>query len=198
MIDLIVFCTLTVTAYLIGARLHRLGLSLTPFVTGCVILVATLYGFDIDYDRYYQGSWPIVMLLTPALIATALPLAQLMKTQANQAGLVVASCLLGGTVAALFAAIAAQLTSDLDIINQSAWVKSVSAPFAMLIAPTIGGHAEFAAGLVAAVGVAGGISAPILFRLHQLTDERLQGLILGITAHGIGMGVAFRTSPSVA
>jgi putative effector of murein hydrolase len=43
-------------------------------------------------------------------------------------------------------------------------------------------------------GIVGAIAGPVIFRLVGLSDERLQGLVLGINAHGIGTARAFDIS----
>ncbi len=194
MTNIILFCLLTIVAYYIGLYVNRRGFGVPPFVTGCFLLLLALYCLSIDYATYRESAWPIIALLTPALVCTAIPLSQMLSREANKLPHVLSLCLVGAILSAVVAVALAYLTTTSDLIINSSWVKSTSAPFAMLIAPTIEGHADFAAGLVAAVGVAGGITGPVLFKHLRLKDQRWQGLILGITAHGIGMGIAFRRS----
>jgi len=72
--------------------------------------------------------------------------------------------------------------------------KSITSPMAFGVADEIGGLPVLAMGVVIVTGNFGVLVAPKIFATFGLTDERAQGLALGVVTHGIGTAEAVRRS----
>jgi putative effector of murein hydrolase len=103
--------------------------------------------------------------------------------------------LVGGfftTVSAI--AIGALLNAE-ELVILSLAAKSVTTPIAVGITEQIGGLVTLIVMVVLLTGIVGILFAQTVFNLVKITDERWQGLILGISAHAIGTAKAFDKSP---
>jgi putative effector of murein hydrolase len=56
----------------------------------------------------------------------------------------------------------------------------------------IGGLPALTAGLVIITGVIGAMFAAALFKLMRIEDERVKGIAMGVSAHGVGTARAWQ------
>ncbi len=190
---------LTLAAYQFGQLCYqhsgRRMLFHPVVIAGCII-AAALYYFDISYQQYRDGSQLFYFLLGPATVALAVPLYQEFRHIRQLAKPVLITVTFGATVAAASAVMLGSMMGAEGEVLRSIASKSVTTPIALGISDKIHGISTLTTGVVVATGIIGALLAPLAFRLCSLHDPRLQGIVLGLNAHGIGTAVAFEKNAS--
>lgn len=166
---------------------HPFLLSMLP-----VVLVLKLVG--IDFPEYEQQVSLINFLLGPATVALAWPMyRQLHALRSAWRPLLILVCAGGLLAPTLTVGIAWLMGAPLDVLG-SLVPKSVTTPIAIEVARMTDGIPALTAGVVAYTGILGAVCAPTLLRWLKVTDERVRGFTIGITAHAIGTARAFELS----
>lgn len=187
----------TLAAYQLGLWIyHRSGrrLWLHPLLTGSAAIAIGLKLYAVNYGDYQSANGVLYLLLGPATVGLAIPLHRefhLLK------GLLVPIFVAIGVGSLLAIAVAlglAWLAGASDTLLLALAPKSVTTPIALGIAEQIGALPSLTTGVVIFTGVAGALLSPLAFRLTGLRDPRLQGLVLGINAHGVGTARGFEQS----
>jgi len=166
-----------------------------PTVAGAVTVAVVLHVLELDAERYLSGNALLMFLLGPATVALAVPLYRELHRVRSLAAPILISLVVGAGVAVLSAVGIGWLLGGNAETLLSLAPKSVTTPIAIGIAEEIGGRITLTTGVVVFTGAAGISLAPPLFRLLRIHDERVQGFVLGLTAHGIGTARAFEISP---
>lgn len=173
------------------ARFHPVA---NPVLIAIVLVAAVLLIGGIPYSQYFAGAKLVHFLLGPATVALAIPLyAHMRRLRAQLLPILLA--LLAGSLTAISSAmlIAHWLGASAPVVLSLA-PKSVTTPIGMAIAERIGGLPSLTAVLVIVTGIVGAVAAKALFRLMRIDDEAVQGLAIGVAAHGIGTARAFQMS----
>lgn len=173
------------------ARFHPAA---NPVLIAIVLVAAVLLIGGIPYAQYFAGAKLVHFLLGPATVALAIPLyAHMRRLRAQLLQILLA--LLAGSLTAICSAmvIARWLGASAPVVLSLA-PKSVTTPIGMAIAERIGGLPSLTAVLVIVTGIVGAVAAKALFRLMRIDDEAVQGLAIGVAAHGIGTARAFQMS----
>jgi putative effector of murein hydrolase len=161
----------------------------TPLIAGAILWL------QIDYTDYYKGNGLLNWLLGPATVALAVPLARYLRQLSSLLPVILTAVFAGGLFAALCAILLGfWLVTDTQLVLSLA-AKSVTTPIAMIITEQLGGMIILVTIIVLMTGIVGIFFADKIFNRLALTDERWQGLVLGITAHAIGTLIAFEKSP---
>lgn len=188
---------LTLVVYLVGQWLFRRsgGRALFNPVALAIALLATLLLLTgTPYSTYFAGAQFIHFLLGPATVALAIPLYQ-HRNRVRQLLLPISVGLLTGSITAILSAIGlAWLLGGSSRTLLSLAPKSVTTPVAMGIAEKIGGLPSLTAVMVILTGVVGAVAAPALLGWLRIRDEAVQGLAIGVAAHGIGTARALQIS----
>ena len=167
---------------------------LHPLVTAPLLIGGLLLVLDIDYSQYRHANSPFFFLLGTATVALAIPLHQQFHHIRTLAKPLLITLLFGASFAVISAlSIAWALGASVDTLI-SLSPKSVTTPIALGITEKIGGHPGLTAGTVVFTGVVGAISGPWIFRWLKITDDRISGFVMGISAHGVGTARAFEIS----
>lgn len=183
--------------YLVGLWVYRRfnqRLFLHPLIITAPLIFSVLYSLDIDFNRYYEGNGLLNWLLGPATVALAFPLSRQLNQLSSLLTPLCISLVCGGLFAALSAMSFAWLFDTGDSVLLSIAAKSVTTPIAIVLTEQLGGLVALVTVVVLLTGVAGAAFAQSIFKLASLKDERLQGLILGVSAHAIGTARAFEIS----
>lgn len=189
--------TMTLVAYGIALRLYDFSgrhILLHPVLTAIALLIAFLILSGMSYEDYFEGAQFIHFLLGPATVALAIPLYQQfahLKKVWFPATLALTSGVFIGALSSIAIAWFFGATTETQL---SLAPKSVTVPIAMGISEKIGGLPSLTAVLVVATGIIGAIIGLYLFRLLNIKDDRIKGIALGLTAHGIGTARAFQVS----
>lgn len=190
--------TMSILAFYSGNMLYqRLGkfALLHPTVTGATAVALLLAKLEIDYQNYLQHNQLLMFWLGPATVALAVPLYQQLHLIRRLAIPITVTVVSGALFAATSAVLIAYMLGADKITLLSLMPKSVTTPIAISTAQEIGGLTTLAAGAVALTAVTGIAVAPWVFRVLGITDPKIWGLCLGITAHGMGTARAFELHP---
>lgn len=189
---------LSFAGFVVGRAVYRRSGSnpfLHPLLVGTPLVAAVLYLSNMDFGAYYAGNGALNWLLGPTTVALAVPLARQMR-QLPPLLLTVATTVLIGGFFATGCALLMALMFDVDqLMVLSLAAKSVTTPIAVGITEELGGLVTLIVMVVLLTGIVGILAAQTVFNYTKITDERWQGLILGISAHAIGTAKAFEQSP---
>ena len=189
---------LSFAGFVVGRAVYRRSGSnpfLHPLLVGTPLIAAVLYLINMDFGAYYAGNGALNWLLGPTTVALAVPLARQMR-QLPPLLLTVATTVLIGGFFATGCALLMALMFDVDqLMVLSLAAKSVTTPIAVGITEELGGLVTLIVMVVLLTGIVGILAAQTVFNYTKITDERWQGLILGISAHAIGTAKAFEQSP---
>lgn len=191
----------SILAILVTLMIFRLSLMLFersgrnslfhPLITGPLAIAAGIALLPIQFEDYQNRVAILTWLLGPATVALAIPLHnQLPNIRAGALPILITTLLGGSAAVALALASAAILGADTVVLHSLA-SKSITTPIALSISELIGGVGQLAAGAVIVTGVTGALVAPTMLRSIGITDSRIIGFTLGVTAHGIGTARAF-------
>lgn len=164
---------------------------LHPLITGPIIIAIAISLAGIDFSEYQQWVKLLVWLLGPATVALAIPLYHQAENIRRHAVAVILTTLIGGSAAVALALAGAWLLGADTAVLQSLASKSITTPIALSLSEILGGIPQLAAGAVIITGVAGAIVAPPMLHYLGISDSRVIGFTLGLTAHGIGTARAF-------
>ena len=189
---------LSLLGFVVGRAVYRRSEGnpfLHPLLVGTPLVAGILYLINMDFNTYYSGNGALNWLLGPTTVALAVPLAKQMR-QLPPLLITIATTVLIGGFFATGCALAMALIFDVDqIVMLSLAAKSVTTPIAVGITEQLGGLLTLIVMVVLVTGIVGILVAQTVFNYTEITDERWQGLILGISAHAIGTARAFEQSP---
>jgi len=175
------------------ARTNRNAV-LNPMVVAGPIVVAVLLATQTTYADYAESVALLEWLTGPAIVALAVPLyhslAQIRAALAPALVVVVA----GAATAVITGAGFAVLAGGGPAVVAAMAPKSVTTPVALAIADRVGGVEGVTAVFVLLTGVTGALTGNALCRLLGVHDHRAQGLVLGVTAHVLGVARGFSIS----
>lgn len=189
---------LSFAGFVVGRAVYRRSGSnpfLHPLLVGTPLVAAVLYLINMDFGAYYAGNGALNWLLGPTTVALAVPLARQMRQLPPLLLTVATSVLIGGFFATSCALLTALMFDVDQLMVLSLAAKSVTTPIAVGITEELGGLVTLIVMVVLLTGIVGILAAQTVFNYTKITDERWQGLILGISAHAIGTAKAFEKSP---
>ncbi len=163
----------------------------SPVLICPLLIIGCLLVFQIPYSTYQKGTEFLSYLLQPATVAFAIPMYKYWGLLKKYGMVMMSGILLGS----LFSLITSQLFAVAmhlsEPIAKSILPHYVTTPFAMYIAKQIGGIESLAAALVIITGLVGALFAQPVIRMVRIKTPLAKGLMLGVSAHGIGTGKAF-------
>jgi len=170
---------------------------LHPVTTGSIVIALILHGLDISSRDYLNGNQLLYFLLGPATVALAIPLHQQFHHIRKLMLPVLITVAVGAVFAPAIAVGVAAIMGGSDEVLLALYPKSVTTPIALGIADIIGALPGLTTGVVVFTGVIGSLLSPVVFYFLKLHDPRLQGIVLGLNAHGVGTARAFEINPTV-
>jgi predicted murein hydrolase (TIGR00659 family) len=188
---------LTILAYQIGRFIYsRSGSNtlLQPVLTGILLVIASIMVLKLPYNLYFESTEIIHFLLSTATVALAIPLYKnLHHIRANIRPLLLTLAISGIIASATAVAIAWSLGASIEVMLSLA-PKSITTPFAIAVAESIGGYPSLTAGFVIFTGIVVAVSATPLFKWLNIHDPIIQGSAMGMIGHGIGTARALELS----
>jgi putative effector of murein hydrolase len=140
----------------------------------------------VPYPAYHRGGAFLVDLLGPTTVAFAVPLWRhraLLRRHARELTLAV----LAGSAVAVSTSVALARALGLSrVVVRSLATRSITTPFAMIVADMVGGAPALAAVFVIVTGVLGVAIAQGILRLLPLRSAVARGALFGMGAHGVG------------
>jgi putative effector of murein hydrolase len=195
--NIAIWSGLTIALYAFSRALHlRRPVWWThPQVLGFALLMAILIATHTNFAAYRQGSAPLIWLLGPAVVAFAVPIYDQRALIVRHWRVLLIAVATGSTISALISWELARALMLSPALRASLMPRSVSAPFAMIIAARIGGVPGLAATFTAITGLLGATIAAPLARVLGIHSKFARGTMLGMGAHGTGTARAFLWGP---
>ncbi|WP_425148143.1 LrgB family protein [Deinococcus sp.] len=178
---------LTLLAFAFGLLIQSRSRSplANPTLVACLLLVPLLLLTHIGYAVYSRDTRPLSTLLTPAVVALAVPLYR-QRALIRRAWRAV---LLGGASGTLIAVgmntLGGYLLAAPRPVRLALSTDSVTSPVAYAISQRLGGAPSLAAAFVIIVGLIGAVVLPGLLVRLGVRSPVARGLALGAVAHGI-------------
>lgn len=188
---------LTIVAYLLASWLFaRSGYFslLNPVLVATTLIILSLQLLNIEYSTYLQGARYLSMMLGPATVALAVPIAmhgKTIKKRLRPIGL----ALLASSIVAVCSSIGLAWLMGADrAILVGLSVKAATMPIALELAQSLGGVIPLTAAFVFFTGILGATIGPFIFKWMNVQRDDIRGLSMGVTSHVIGTAAEFKHS----
>ncbi len=170
-------------------RIHKVWMM--PLVLTPLILVLFLVAGRISYQDYMGESHWLLWLLGPATIAFAVPVYENMAVirrhwMSLSAGVITSTVVAVGSSVWL-----ARLFMLPEALQRSLAVRSITTPFALAAAKSLGGEPDLVALFVVITGVFGMAVGDVLFLRLAVRSGMAKGAGLGASSHGAGTARAY-------
>ena len=189
------FClTASAAAYWIGSVVYKkLG---TPLANPLLIATILLGGFytlaGVPAMDFYLGAGFLNFLLLPATAALGLSIYRNLDTIRKNLVPVIGGCAVGAATA-IGSILLLSKAFGLDaVLTVSLAPKSVTTAIATSVAQQYGGIVSITAFSVIVTGIFGGVMAPVLLRVFQVSDPTEAGLAIGACSHAVGTATAVK------
>ncbi len=160
---------------------------LQPVLIAILSLSVMLIVFDIPYADYSSDMQFFAILLTPSIIALAVPLyLNLMKAK-EYLPIILMATIGGGTLIVLGGLALGMLAGLETPYLLPMLTKSVSAPIAISIAEQTNAIVPLTILGVFSTGLPGAAFGPSLLKVLRVEEDEMKGLVLGMTAHAFGI-----------
>ena len=196
--QLSVLClAITLVLYFANKRLYRRfrKLPLMPLVLTPVLLVLMLVFGHISYQNYMGEAHWLLWLLGPATIAVAVPVYDNLAIIKRHWMSLSAGVITATVVAVTSSVWLARLFTLPDEIHRSLAVRSITTPFALAAAKSLGGQPELVALFVVVTGVFGKAIGDVLFLRLSIREGMAKGAGFGAASHGAGTARSYELGP---
>ena len=187
------FPALTLGAFFLGVRIHEaVGKrpAFQPVLVAIVLLSTFLLACGIPYREYRAATDPLVLLLIPAIIALAAPFYENFKALLGYMPVIIGTVVIAGSLI-IAVPVVLVLLFGLGVDHAAAMTtKSVTAPIAVVVGEGLGAPVSLIVIGVFSTSLTGIAVIPAMLRYLDIREEAIQGLVLGITAHGFGVACA--------
>ena len=159
---------------------------LQPMIVGLFSVFLTLLALGLSFDQYFATAQPLHLMLGPVTVALAIPLYENVQRIRVMLTPILVTILLASVITVSITVIIAWLMGVGQTTLLSLLTKSITTPIAMAVSSEIGGIPSLAAVFVIYTGIIGVIVGPSLLNKMNITDKRIRGITMGISAHAIG------------
>lgn len=167
-----------------------------PVILAPVLLISLALLAHVDYKTYIQGTHWLLLLIGPATTAFAAPIYQ-QRALIRQHWPVLLAGMVAGTMVSIATAYALSRALGLNRAMMLTLIpRSVSTPFAMSIAGSLGGMPALAAVFVIITGVIGAVMGEFLIYRLPLRSPLSRGALFGAGAHAVGTNKAYQLGPA--
>ena len=163
---------------------------LSPLILVPALLLAVAVPLNTAYAEYSRDTHWLMLVLGPVTVAFAVPIWQQRKLLA-QHWLALLLGMLAGSVASIGSSfwLARGLALDASL-TLSLVPRSITTPFAMPLAQSLGGVPNLTAVFVMFTGVFGALMGGILLKWLPLRSSLARGALFAVGAHGAGVSRA--------
>ena len=183
---------LTLAAYGLSRWLYRRTgrYLLSPLILVPALLLAVAVPLNTAYAEYSRDTHWLMLVLGPVTVAFAVPIWQ-QRTLLAQHWMALLLGMLAGSVASigssfwLARALALDTSLTLPLVP-----RSITTPFAMPLAQSLGGVPDLTAVFVMFTGVFGALMGGILLKWLPLRSSLARGALFAVGAHGAGVSRA--------
>jgi putative effector of murein hydrolase len=149
----------------------------------CFALALSLH---VTYRDYIKGTHWLLTLLGPATVAFASPIYE-QRAMIRRHWPVLVSGVVAGTVIAMGSSwVLAGLLGLSPSLRLTLLPRSISTPFAIVVAGDVGGVPELAAICVVITGLLGASVGDLLLKWLPLRSPMARGALFGMGAHAVG------------
>ncbi len=159
---------------------------LQPMIVGLISVFLTLLAFGLSFDQYFSTAQPLHLMLGPVTVALAVPLYENVQRIRAMLMPILITVLVASVITVSITVVIAWLMGAGHTTLLSLLTKSITTPIAMAVSTEIGGIPSLAAVFVIYTGIIGVIVGPSLLNKMRITDKRIRGITMGISAHAIG------------
>lgn len=184
----LLWLAVTLGAYLVGRRLQQAarGSALaSPVLVAITIVAGIVLATHTSYAAYFAGAQFIHLLLGPATVALAVPLAhnlQYVRRHLHGIGLAV----FAGSLTSIISGTAiVWLFGGSRAVALSMAPKAATTPIAMAVSQQIGGLPALTASLAILGGIIAAAVGQPLLQAFRISDWRAHGLAAGVAGSGV-------------
>jgi len=157
-----------------------------PMIIGLFSVFVTLLALGLSFDQYFATAQPLHLMLGPVTVALAVPLYENVQRIRAMLAPILVTVILASVITISITAVIAWMMGAGQTTLLSLLTKSITTPIAMAVSTEIGGIPSLAAVFVIYTGIIGVIVGPSLLNKMRITDKRVRGITMGISAHAIG------------
>ncbi|MBV1919750.1 MAG: LrgB family protein [Pseudomonadales bacterium] len=157
-----------------------------PMIVGLLSVFLTLLVLGLSFDQYFATAQPLHLMLGPVTVALAVPLYENVQRIRAMLTPILMTVVLASVLTVSMTVVIAWLMGASQTTLLSLLTKSITTPIAMAVSTEIGGIPSLAAVFVIYTGIIGVIVGPSLLNKMRVTDKRIRGITMGISAHAIG------------
>jgi putative effector of murein hydrolase len=184
--DLLLASTGLAYAAALWLRRRRPSPLLNPTLLAMAAIGALLLITQIRYSSYAHATRPLSALLTPAVVALAVPLHRNRAILRRFARPIVLAAAAGALTGFTVGYLAGRLFDLAPPWALAAVTRSATSPIAIALAGELHGQPALSAVLSIVTGVVGATLGPIWLRALGVRAPLARGLAHGIAAHGVG------------
>lgn len=183
---------LTLLSYLVSRWLYKRKryYILSPLLFVPIVLFAFAVPLHATYKEYSQDTHWLVLMLGPTTVAFAIPIWKQRKLIIQHWFCLSIGMFVGSSLSIISSFGLAHLLSLDDRVTMSLVPRTITTPFAMPVAESLGGIPDLAAVFVLITGISGALLGGILLKWLPLKTTLARGAIFGVGAHGCGVSRA--------
>jgi len=163
---------------------------INPFLVAVVTGLIFLKIFNISYDDYKNGGNIIHFFLTPITIILAVPLYKQFHIIKKNWFLFLTGIIITIVITYSLITISCYLFNVDELLRNSMYPKSVTAPMAIEISKSIGGDPNITILMVTFTGLTGGAISSLVCKLVKAKHPLSIGIGIGAVTHVIGTSKA--------
>lgn len=157
-----------------------------PVLVSIAALIALLYFAKIDFFVYEQGTYPLHILLEPAIVALAIPLYSQLSIIKPKFKKILIACL-SSVFIAFFSAFYIMPLLGADLTTAASFAgQSVTTPIAVEISRSLNGVIALTATMVIFAGIIGASIGISFLKLVGVKNKLAIGLAIGSASHALG------------
>ncbi len=157
-----------------------------PLLISILVVIAILVLFGIDYRVYEDGAKILNYLLTPSMVALAVPLYRQLEILKKNS-LAISVGILSGVAASLILTVFMAAVFGLTHSEYVTFLpKSITTAIGMAMSEELGGSATITVAIIIITGIAGNMTGDLICKIFKIEDRIAVGLALGTSAHAIG------------
>lgn len=165
---------------------------LQPVLVSMLLVIVTLQLLAIDVREYLDFTNIFNLLLGPVIVALAVPLHINLRHIRQLWKPVLQTMLIAGLSATLLGSGLAWLFGASEEMQRTLLTKSVTSPFAILLAAEVNGIPALAAIFSILTGVIGAMLGPEVLRKINVHHPAAIGMAMGLTSHAVGITKALQ------
>ncbi|MBN2751725.1 MAG: LrgB family protein [Rhodospirillaceae bacterium] len=163
---------------------------LSPLLIAPLLVLGLALATHVGYGAYFHATHWLMLALGPATVAFALPIYEHRAVIRRHWPVLAIGVVVGSSIAMGSAWGLATVFGLSDALRLSLLPRSMSMPFALIVADDIGGIPDLTAVFVVVTAVIGVAMGEILLKWLPLTSSLARGSLFGMGAHGAGVAKA--------